>query len=162
MNKEGKQREKDMAQLGSRARGGAVLSALFRAIGNESTELISVKVPGSKDGKMRTCLVSKVEAIVRDTFEKAIPKNRVDGEVPIDPKVQLDCRKLIFDRMAGKPGMDEKGSDAADVPTRVSRLNKSRLNEFATKTEGDEGATTKNTAKKTRIPKIPVCLPKQV
>lgn len=168
MNKEGKQREKDMVQHGSKVRAGVIISALFRSIGTEMTERVLIKVPDAKSGKMEPRFVSKAEAIVRDCYERALPKKletvEIDEETgqaitvvtEADPKMQLEYRKIIFDRIAGKAGANDSGKDAGEsVPDRVSRLNKDRLNDMATDGNEEHGKTSKKT---TRKPRIPVCL----
>lgn len=165
MNKEGEQREKDMVQHGSKIRAGVIISSLFRSIGTEMTERVLIKVPDSKSGKMEPRFVSKAEAIVRDCYEKALPKKletiEIDAETgqevtvvtEADPKMQLEYRKIIFDRIAGKAGADDSGKDAGEsVPDRVSRLNKDRLNDIAMDGEKEHGKTSKKTTRKPRIP----------
>lgn len=172
MNKEGKRREKDMVQHGSKGRAGVVISSLFRAIGTEMTELVLIKVPDSQSGKMEPRFVSKAEAIVRDCYEKALPKKTETVEIDEetgeaykvvtepDPKMQLEYRKIIFDRIAGKAGTDDKGKDTGEsVPDRVSRLNKDRLNDIAMDGNEEHGKTTKKQSKK---PRIPVCKRREV
>ncbi len=165
MHEEGITREKDMIQHGSKVRAGGIISALFRSIGTEMTELVLIKVPDSKSGKMEPRFVSKAEAIVRDCYERALPKKietveldeETGEEVTVvtspDPKMQLEYRKIIFDRIAGKAGADDSSKDAGEsVPDRVSRLNKDRLNDIAMDGETEHGKTTKKTTRKPRIP----------
>ena len=144
MNKESKSREKKLTELGAKSRAGTLMSSLFRAVASECTELIQIKVPGSKTGKMETKLVSKAEAIVRDIMQKALPHKLEDGEI-CDPKEQLEYRKLIMDRVdgrAGTVGEDAKGQGET-IPNKISRMNKEFLNDQA-----------KKVAKKSAPPKV--------
>ena len=135
MKDEIKKREKKLTELGAKCRAGQLMSSLFRAVASEKTELIQMKVPDSKTGKMQTLLVSKAEAIVRDIFETAVPKKYADGEVPVDAKVQLECRKLILDRVDGRAGTigEDTGNKGGSIPDRISEASKSFLNTVAGK-----------------------------
>ena len=135
MKDEVKEREKKLTELGAKSRAGTLMSSLFRAVASEKTELISTKVPGSKDGKMQTLLVSKAEAIVRDIFETALPRKYKDDEVPVDAKVQLECRKLVLDRVDGRAGTigEDAGDRSVSIPDRISEASKGFLNTQAKK-----------------------------
>ena len=142
MKDEVKAREKKLTELGAKCRAGQLMSSLFRAVASEKTELISTKVPGSKDGKMQTLLVSKAEAIVRDIVQKALP-NRCGTEindegvmVVIDPKVQMEYRKMVLDRVDGRAGTigEDAGDTRATIPDRISEASKGFLNSQAKKT----------------------------
>jgi hypothetical protein len=126
------QREKKLSELGSKSRAGTLMSTLFRAVTSEKTELMQFKVPNSKTGRMQTQLVSKAEAIVRDIVEKALPHKPEDGL--FDSKIQMECRKIIMDRVDGRVGM--VGEDANDkggaIPDRISTVSKDFLNSQAT------------------------------
>lgn len=129
-------RERDLTELGAKSRAGTLMSSLFRAIASEYTELIAIKVPGRTDGKMQTVLVSKAEAIVRDVIEKALPVSEGQADT-VDPKVRMEYRKLIMDRVdgrAGAVGEDTKGQGER-IPEKVSRINKDFLNDTAKKTK---------------------------
>ena len=133
MKDEVKDRQKRLTELGAKSRAGTLMSSLFRAVASEKTELISTKVPGSKDGKMQTLLVSKAEAIVRDIIQKALPDNDAEG---VDPKVQLECRKLVLDRVDGRAGTvgEDAGAKGVSIPDRISEASKGFLNAQAKKT----------------------------
>ena len=135
MSKQSK-RERDLTELGAKIRAGTLMSSLFRAVASEMTELILVKVPGRTDGKMQTVLVSKAEAIVRDTIQKALPVS-TDETPLVDEKTRMEYRKLIMDRVdgrAGTVGEDTKGQ-GENIPEKVSRINKDFLNDIAKKTK---------------------------
>lgn len=134
MKDEIKNREKKLTELGQKCRAGQLMSSLFRAVASEKTELVLIKVPGSKDGKMQTILVSKAEAIVRDIIKKSLP---VDDGVDdlVDAKVRLEYRKLVLDRVdgrAGTVGEDDSGKGAS-IPDRISEASKGFLNTQAGK-----------------------------
>lgn len=141
MSKQSKQRERDLTELGSKARAGQLMSTLFRAVASEMTELMDIKIPGRTDGKMRITLVSKAEAIVRDIVQKALPVS--EGEIDnVDPKVRMEYRKLIMDRVdgrAGTVGEDTKGQGES-IPGKVSRINRDFLNDTAKKTKAKKSA----------------------
>lgn len=128
------------------------MSSLFRAVASEVTELVQTKVPGDKTGKMETLLVSKAEAIVRDIVQKALP-----GEDPVDVKIQLECRKLLLDRIDGRAGTagDDSKDRGANIADKVSDVSKGFLNDIA-KTAGKAKAKTKKkTAKKAKAKSTP-------
>ena len=129
------------------------MSTLFRAVASELTERVNIKVPG-EDGKMQTRLVSKAEAIVRDIIQMAMPKRQTDVDDPdyIDPKLQLECRKIILDRIDGRAGtIGEDGPPKGEsIPDKISRINKGFLNDQAK-------AATKE-KKKSSPPRIQMCV----
>jgi len=141
MKDEVKEREKKLSELGAKCRAGQLMSSLFRAIASEKTELIQVKVPDSKTGKMETLLVSKAEAIARDIIQKALPTSDTEG---VDLKVQLEYRKLVLDRVDGRAGTI--GEDADDkrgsIPDRISEASKGFLNAQAGKARKKYGPPT--------------------
>ncbi len=132
MKDEIQKREKKLTDIGSKIRAGQLMSTLFRAIAAEKTELISSKVPGDKDGKMQTLLVSKAEAIVRDIVQKALPIGNDDG---VDPKVQMEYRKMVLDRVDGRAGTigEDAGDKGVSIPDRISEASKGFLNAQAGK-----------------------------
>jgi len=136
VNKESKDREKKLTELGTKSRAGTLMSSLFRAVASECTEVILIKVPGDNTGKMETRLVSKAEAIVRDIMQKALPHKPEDGEL-YDSKEQLEYRKLVMDRVDGKAGAvgEDSQERGENIPSKISRINKDFLNAQATKTE---------------------------
>jgi hypothetical protein len=113
---------KELLELGSKRRSGQLLSEYIRAIGTETTELVDVVVdPDTKERR----LVTKAEALARDIWKKALEEE--------DPKLQLDYRKLLYDRIEGKPsagGKDEDEQKGMSVPDRVSKQNRDRLNKI--------------------------------
>jgi len=132
MKDEVQKRQKRLTELGAKTRAGQLVSTLFRAVASEKTELMQVKVPGSKTGKMQTLLVSKAEAIVRDTIQKALPAGDTES---VDSKVQMECRKIVFDRVdgrAGTVGEDDSGKHRT-IPDRISEASKGFLNSQAKK-----------------------------
>ena len=133
MKDEVKNREKKLTELGARCRAGQLMSSLFRVVAAEKTELILMKVPGSKSGKMETVLVSKAEAIARDIIQKALPNSDADG---VDPKMQLEYRKLVLDRVDGRAGTigDDESGKGVSIPDRISEASKGFLNAQAKKT----------------------------
>lgn len=140
MSKQSK-RERDLTELGSKARAGQLMSSLFRAIASEMTELVASKVPGRTDGKMQTLLVSKAEAIVRDIVQKALPIS--EGTIDtVDPKVRMEYRKLIMDRVDGRAGAvgEDTEGQGERIPEKVSRINKDFLNDTAKKTKAKKSA----------------------
>ena len=145
-----KKREKSLTELGVKSRTGILMCRLFRAVASEKTELISTKVPGSKNGKMQTLLVSKAEAIVRDIVQKALPSKsgtEISDEgkmVAVDPKVQMEYRKMVLDRVDGRAGtvgedVDDKGTT---IPDRISEASKGFLNAQAGKAGKKSGPPT--------------------
>ena len=132
MKDEIQKREKKLTELGAKSRAGALMSSLFRAVASEKTELMQMKVPGSKTGKMETLLVSKAEAIVRDIIQIALPGSDAEG---VDLKVQLECRKLVLDRVDGRAGTigDDESGKSASIPDRISEASKGFLNAQAGK-----------------------------
>jgi len=145
-------RDKGMAELGAKVRAGTLMSTLFRAVASEMTERVNIKVPG-KEGKMETRLVSKAEAIVRDMIQMAMPKRQTDADDPdfVDPKLQLECRKIILDRVDGRAGTtgEDSSSKGESIPDKISRINKDFLNDQAK-------AATKE-KKKSSPPNVSLC-----
>lgn len=163
MHKNTAERQAKLVKHGSKAHAGQILSSLFRSIGNEKTELVSVKVPG-KENVEKPRLVTKAEALVRDCFDKAMPaSNRTGDNVKIEQKTQLAYRQLIFDRIGGKVGMeDSNDGNARNVADRVSELNREKLNRLAVKGQQIGEPSGKKPKKKTKPPKVPMCVRGQV
>lgn len=115
---------KKLLQQGSKNRAGRLLSGYLRAIAQEVTELVDVVI--SPD-KVERRLVSKGEAMARDIFDKALKK---DGE--IDAKLQATYRGMLFDRIEGKAGDNDRSIKRdVSVPDRISDINRERLNAAA-------------------------------
>jgi len=123
---------KKLLQQGSKNRAGKLLSGYLRAIAQEMTEVATIATgPDSVEKR----IISKGEAMARDMFAKALGRTTIDGQEAdclADPKITLEYRKLILDRIEGKAG-DTKNDKPGDrsVPDRISDLNKERLNAAA-------------------------------
>ena len=114
---------KPLIELGSKQRAGRLLSNYIRAVATEKTELVDVAV-GPDEVERR--LVSKAEAIARDILEEALRSG--------DAKIKLEYRKLVFDRIEGKPGTEEELKDRdTSIPDRISEINRDKLNAIAKK-----------------------------
>jgi len=115
--------DKDMLERGERIRAGLIISKYLRTVLQEKTELVSVAV-GPDEVKQK--LVSKGEKIARDMVRMAM-----DDE--LDPKMQLDYRKLVIERADGRAGTVQEALDKDEktIPERISQANKNRLNRIA-------------------------------
>jgi len=115
--------DKDMLERGERIRAGLIISKYLRAVLQEKTELVSVAV-GPDEVKQK--LVSKGEKIARDMVRMAM-----DDE--LDPKMQLDYRKLVIERADGRAGTVQEvlEDDDKTIPEKISQANKNRLNRIA-------------------------------
>lgn len=128
---------KQMLELGSKARAGRLLSNYLRAIADERTELVDIVVSPDKTERR---LVSKAEAIARDMMKMALPYSLGLDEPDVDPKLKLEYRKLILERIEGKAGSGEETNDERDkIPERISEINRKRANAIATEVMGEEG-----------------------
>ena len=127
---------KQLLELGSKARAGRLLSNYLRAIADERTELVDVVVSPDKTERR---LVSKAEAIARDMMRMALPKSLGElAETEVDFKLQLEYRKLILERIEGKPGSGEETDSKRDeIPERISEINKKRANAIAQEIMGE-------------------------
>lgn len=133
---------KQLIELGSKARAGRLLSNYLRAIADERTELADVIIGPDK---IERRLISKAEAIARDIFRIAMGNSEscaIAGVQGIlDPKLVLEYRKLILERIEGKPGSGEETDNERDkIPERISEINKKRANAIAQEVMGTEGA----------------------
>ncbi len=136
MSKKKNKENKKLLQLGSKQRAGKLLSSYLRAIANEKTELVDIVVSPDKTERR---LVSKAEAIARDMFKVALPKSVADEMTgPTDPKIQLEYRKLILDRIDGKPGAEDSEKPKDSIPDRISEINKERVNRIADDVMGED------------------------
>jgi len=116
-----KSENKQLLELGQKQRAGQLISSYLRAIGTEITEeLVIFTDPDT--GKRK--LISKAEALARDIWKEAS-----DGD---DPKLKLEYRKMLLDRIEGKPGIDEepKGKHTS-IPDQISEINRDKLNAIA-------------------------------
>lgn len=129
---------KDMVELGSKARAGRLLSNYLRAIADERTEIEDIATsPDTVEHK----IISKAEAIARDMFRIAMGKGWVDSATNTlfapDAKLVLEYRKLILERIEGKPGSGEEVENPKDgIPDRISEINKRRANTIAQEVMG--------------------------
>jgi len=126
---------KRLTELGSKQRAGKLLSEYIRGIGDERTERVDVIVGADK---VEPRIMSKAEALARDIWEKALGKCSIDTDgtnVVPDPKITLEYRKLVIDRIEGKVGTGLTGADidhpGRNVPDRVSDINRDRINKLA-------------------------------
>jgi hypothetical protein len=126
---------KDLLQLGSKQRAGQLLSGYLRAIGTETTEVITEDVPkGCAPGMPK--LVSKAEALARWLWSKALPHTDDEGAV-IPPDLRVV--QIVLERVEGKAGTveQEKDDTRETVPDRVSRMSVDRLNTIAGEATGE-------------------------
>ncbi len=114
---------KQLLELGKKQRAGQLISEYLRAVGTEKTELVDIAVGPDK---VKRKIVSKAEALARDMFQKALG-------IDVDDKLKLEYRKVILDRIDGRPGdsQDDPKGNRGSVPDRISEMNKERLNKLA-------------------------------
>ena len=166
MNKEAEKRQSKMAAHGTKGRISPVVSQLFRSVGSEMTEMICIKVPGSKNGKMVTRLVSKAEAMVRDLYQTALPVTAEDlrtmdvKEIMLRGKSQMDARKIVLGYTIDKKAKEDSGDS---VPDKVSELNKDAMNKIAMGDSEKSCGTTqkKKKSKKPKCPTVPMLVSKR-
>ena len=129
MAKRKSKENKAMVELGSKQRAGRLLSNYLRAIADERTEVADIAV-GPDEIQHR--VISKAEALARDMFKQAMEC--------ADAKLKLEYRKLVLDRIDGKPGAgDEEEEKKKDgIPERISEINKARANAIAGDIVGEE------------------------
>ncbi|UCF13018.1 MAG: hypothetical protein JSW06_01865 [Thermoplasmatales archaeon] len=126
---------KKLTELGQKQRAGRLLSEYIRAIGDERTEVMDIAI--SPD-EVKHKIVSKAERLARDIWDKALGKSFTDTDgvdVRPDPKVTLEYRKLVIERVEGKVGTGLTGADiehpGRSIPDRISGQNRDRLNRMA-------------------------------
>ncbi len=121
MKKGSKKENKQLLELGQKQRAGQLISGYLRAIGIEKTEIADV-FTDPDTGKKK--IISKAEALARDLWKQALEN--------ADADVKLKYRKLLLDRIEGKPGIDEepKGKHTT-IPERISEINRDKLNAIA-------------------------------
>jgi len=128
MAKRKSKENKPMLELGQKRRAGRLLSNYLRAIADERTEVADIAV-GPDEVQHR--VISKAEALARDMFYQAM--------TCADAKLKLEYRKLVLDRIDGRPGTEdveeEKKKDG--VPERISEINKNRANAIASEIVGE-------------------------
>ena len=124
---------RNMLELGSARRAGRLLSGYLRAIADERTEVADI---ATGPDKVEHRVISKAEKLARDMFRIAMG----DNETVSDPKLILEYRKLILDRIDGKPGSgdEEKEKKKDGIPERISEINKNRANRIANEIIGEE------------------------
>jgi len=136
MAKKKSKENKQLLQLGSKQRAGRMLSTYLRAIADERTEVEDIAV--SPD-RVEHRIISKAEKLARDMFNIAMGKDCRIGDdsitiTPItDAKLVLEYRKLILDRIDGRPGAGGADEEEAKdkIPDRISEINKKRINKIA-------------------------------
>ena len=112
---------KELQQLGSKKRAGRLVSSYLRAIGTEKTEIADV-FTDPDTGKKK--IISKAEALARDIWKQALENEDAD--------LRLKYRKLVLDRVEGKPGTEEElKDDDISLPDRISDINCKKLNAIA-------------------------------
>jgi hypothetical protein len=123
---------KPLLELGTKQRAGQLISQYLRAIGTEKTELVDIVI-GPDEIKHK--IVSKAEALARDIFNKALGKRSIEDGINVipDPKITLEYRKLVLDRIDGRSGDNptDEGGRRISVPDRISEMNRDRLNKLA-------------------------------
>jgi len=124
----------DLRELGSKQRAGRALSELIRAVGTELTETVqntSAGIPGPPR------IISKAEALARQCWAMALPTTDEEGNTLAG---NIDYVKIVLDRSDGKPGSNGEKADngAENIPDRISRLNKERLNAISADVAGED------------------------
>lgn len=126
----------DLMELGKKSRAGRVLSEYLRGIATEKTETIINPFTCKQE------IVSKAEFLARKLWDKALGRimreNPATGQLEItEGDINLDCVKLLLERIEGKTGINADAVDAGKPTTaeKVSEMNKRRLNKIA---EGGE------------------------
>ena len=111
---------KDLLEVGQKARAGRLFSEYLRAIGTERTEVATV-FTDPDTGEKR--IISKAEMLMRYVWSQAL-------EEP-DAKTRLEYIKFIIDRCEGKPSAaGDEGMKRPGVPDKISQVNKNRLNQM--------------------------------
>ena len=129
MAKHKSKENQQLLELGSKRRAGRLLSNYLRAIADERTEVVDV---ATGPDKVEHRVISKAEALARDMFHQAM--------TCVDAKLKLEYRKLVLDRIDGKPGAgdEEEGKKKDGVPDRISEINRNRMNAMASEVVGEE------------------------
>jgi hypothetical protein len=116
-----KSENKQLLELGQKQRAGQLISSYLRAIGTEVTEIADVFTDPDTGRKK---IISKAEALARDIWEQGL-KNE-------DEDIKLKYRKLLLERIEGKPGTEEELKDRElSIPDQISELNRDKLNAIA-------------------------------
>ena len=136
--KAGQPENKDMLELGQKARAGRLLSEYIRAIGCETDQVVDPDTPkGCAPGMPR--MVSKAEALARHIWSRALPRTDDDGN---KHEPDLNYIRIVLERAEGKAGTvaEEKSDTRESVPDRVARMNVERLNRMAHEAAGEPDA----------------------
>lgn len=116
-----KNESKQLEQIGQKCRAERMVSEYIRAVGLEQTEVTTV-FTDPDTGKTR--FVTKAEMLARDIWNKAL-----EGD---DEKLKLEYRKLLLNRIEGRPGaiIGETGAKQRNIPDKISEIGKNRLNQM--------------------------------
>ena len=113
---------KQLRQIGEKARSERMVSTYIRSIGNEKTETFTPDSAQVDDPQPK--LISKAEMLARDIWKEALESS--------DKRLKLEYRKLVLDRIEGRPGVGaEEQERRGPIPNKVSEKGKSRLNQMA-------------------------------
>ena len=120
---------KQLRQVGEKIRSERLVSNYIRGIGNEKTEIYTSDSTQTDDSKPE--LISKAEMLARDIWKEAL-----EGT---DKKLKLEYRKLILDRIEGRPAMgSEEQEKRGPIPNKISERGKNKLNQMASSIVGEE------------------------
>lgn len=109
-----------MRQVGEAVRANRMVSEYIRCVGDERTEVATI-FTDPDTGKKK--IISKAEALARDIWKMAMECQ--------DDKMKLEYRKLLLDRIEGRPGaVVESGPLRRDIPDKVSDKGRERLNQM--------------------------------
>lgn len=117
---------KDKLEAGDKRRAGTLLSNFLRQIAQE-------KVAGEKE------VMTKAEALARQIWNRALGRHAIgvdnDTGKIIYEKPDKSMIDIIFDRTEGRVGtFEEEKKKGEDIPSKVSRKNKARINKMSTDT----------------------------
>lgn len=123
---------KELTELGKKQRAGRVLSEYLRGIATEKTETVIDPIT------CKVVIVSKAEALARKLWDRAMGRRlREDPETGqmklTEGDIDLDCAKLLLERMEGKTGVNSEAAEATRTTAadKVSEINKRRINMLA-------------------------------
>jgi len=120
--------KRDKLEAGNKKRAGHLISSFIRSVAQE-------KVAGETDA------ITRAEALARLLWDMALGRSKVvdieTGKISteyISPdKHAMD---IIMDRMEGKVGtFEDEKKKSENIPDRVSRKNKARINKLSKKSE---------------------------
>lgn len=115
---------KELTELGNKQRAGQLISSYLRAIGTEKTEVATVFIDPDT-GKKK--IISKAEALAREMWQIVLDENA-------DAELKFKYRKLILDRIEGRPGTEDELKDRdISIPDKISEINRAKLNAIAKK-----------------------------